>query len=90
MAQRFVLDSALQGETRSQGFFYVADGERAGVLGLRGSASIVFLRNEARRFTRLTMTSVLIETCCLSLLCISGLGIQKVVHQMSAIVFMFD
>lgn len=67
VAQRFVLDSASQGETWSHGFFYRADGERAGVLGLpvrgpgrpgwehlvEGSASIVFLRNEARRFTRL-------------------------------------
>jgi hypothetical protein len=67
VAQRFVLDSASQGETRSHGFFYRADGAGAGILGLpvrgpgrpgwehlvEGSASIVFLRNEGRRFTRL-------------------------------------
>jgi hypothetical protein len=67
VAQRFVLDSASQGETRSHGFFYRADGAGAGTLGLpvrgpgrpgwehlvEGSASIVFLRNEGRRFTRL-------------------------------------
>jgi hypothetical protein len=69
VAQRFVLESASQGETRSHGFFYRADGAgaAAGILGLpvrgpgrpgwehlvEGSASIVFLRNEGRRFTRL-------------------------------------
>jgi hypothetical protein len=34
VAQRFVVDSASQGETRSHGFFYRADDERSGVLGL--------------------------------------------------------
>lgn len=67
VAQRFVLDSASQGETRSHGFFYRADDARTGILGLpvrgperpgwehlvEGSASIVFLANESRRFTRL-------------------------------------
>jgi hypothetical protein len=67
VAQRFVLDSASQGETRSHGFFYRSDDAGRGILGLpvrgpgrpgwehlvEGSASIVFLRNEARRFTRL-------------------------------------
>jgi hypothetical protein len=67
VAQRFVVDSASQGETRSHGFFYRADDERSGILGLpvraaerpgwehlvHGSASIVFLRNEGRRFSQL-------------------------------------
>lgn len=55
---------ASQGELRSHGFFYKADGEDSGVLGLpisvagrpgyrhlvEGSASILFLRNSALRF----------------------------------------
>jgi hypothetical protein len=67
VAQRFVLDSASQGETRSHGFFYRMDGARTGILGLpvrgpgrpgwehlvEGSASVVFLANQGRRFTRL-------------------------------------
>jgi hypothetical protein len=67
VAQRLVLDSASQGELRSHGFFYKADDARSGTLGLplrggmrpgyehliHGSASVVFLRNEDRQFTRL-------------------------------------
>jgi hypothetical protein len=67
VAQRFVLDSASQGETRSHGFFYRTEGARTGILGLpvrgpgrpgwehlvEGSASVVFLANQGRRFTRL-------------------------------------
>jgi hypothetical protein len=69
VAQRFALEGVSQGELRSHGFFYKPDGPGAGpgVLGLpvrggtrpgwehliHGSASIVFLRNEGRRFTRL-------------------------------------
>ncbi len=67
VTQRFTLDAASQGETRSHGFFYRPDGAGSGILGLpvrgagrpgwehlvEGSASIVFLRNESRRFTRL-------------------------------------
>ncbi|MGH7628040.1 MAG: beta-propeller domain-containing protein, partial [Gemmatimonadales bacterium] len=67
VAQRFALDNVSQGELRSHGFFYKPDGAGSGTLGLpvrggvrpgwehliRGSASVVFLRNEGRRFTRL-------------------------------------
>ncbi len=67
VAQRFVLGSASQGETRSHGFFYRSDGAGSGILGLpvrgpgrpgwehlvEGSASVVFLANQGRRFTRL-------------------------------------
>jgi hypothetical protein len=59
LAHRYTRPGASQGETRSHGFFYRAEGEDAGVLGLpvrgparpgwehlrEGSASIVFLRN---------------------------------------------
>lgn len=67
VVQRFVQEGASQGETRSHGFFYRAEDARPGILGLpvrgpgrpgyehlvEGSASVVFLRNEGRRFTRL-------------------------------------
>ncbi len=67
VAQRFALDGVSQGELRSHGFFYKPDGTGSGTLGLpvrggirpgwehliHGSASVVFLRNEGRRFTRL-------------------------------------
>ncbi len=67
VAQRFALEGVSQGELRSHGFFYKPDGARSGMLGLplrggirpgwehliHGSASIGFLRNEGRRFTRL-------------------------------------
>lgn len=67
VAQRFVMPQASQGELRSHGFFYKSDGEDSGVLGLpvrearrpgyrhlvEGSASILFLRNNGRRFTEL-------------------------------------
>ncbi len=67
LAQRYVVPDASQGETRSHGFFYRAEDERTGILGLpvrgagrpgwehlvHGSASVVFLRNEGRRFARL-------------------------------------
>jgi hypothetical protein len=67
VVQRFALDNVSQGELRSHGFFYKPDGSGSGTLGLpvrggvrpgwehlvHGSASIVFLRNEGRRFTRL-------------------------------------
>jgi hypothetical protein len=64
LAQRFTLHDASQGELRSQGLFYRPDGAHAGMLGLpvrgpgkpgyehliRGSASIVFLRNHNWQF----------------------------------------
>jgi hypothetical protein len=64
VAQRYVQPGASQGETRSHGFFYRADGRDEGVLGLpvRGpgaagaeqlfeeSASILFLRNDDAQF----------------------------------------
>ena len=67
VAGRYTLAGASQGETRSHGFFYRADGRGSGVLGLpvagpgrpgygqlyESSASIVFLRNESLRFTEL-------------------------------------
>lgn len=67
VAQRFVMPQASQGELRSHGFFYRADAEDTGVLGLpvrearrpgyrhlvEGSASVLFLRNSGRRFTEL-------------------------------------
>jgi hypothetical protein len=67
VTQTFALDGVSQGELRSHGFFYKPDGAGSGTLGLpvrggirpgwehliHGSASIVFLRNEHRRFTRL-------------------------------------
>jgi hypothetical protein len=65
LGQRFVMPQATQGELRSHGFFYKPDGDDSGVLGLpvrearragyrhlvEGSASILFLRNNGRRFT---------------------------------------
>lgn len=65
--QRFTMRNASQGELRSHGFFYKPDDGDAGVLGLPvrearrpgsrhlvdGSASILFLRNEGRRFAEL-------------------------------------
>jgi hypothetical protein len=67
VAQRFVMPQASQGELRSHGFFYRADTEDAGVLGLpvrearragyrhlaEGSASVLYLRNTGRRFAEL-------------------------------------
>ncbi|HET8621926.1 MAG TPA: beta-propeller domain-containing protein [Gemmatimonadales bacterium] len=67
VVQRFALDNVSQGELRSHGFFYRPDGAGSGTLGLpvrggvrpgwehliHGSASIVFLRNQGRQFTRL-------------------------------------
>ena len=64
---RYTRPGASQGETRSHGFFYRADGDGTGVLGLplrgadqsgyehlrRGSASIVFLRNQGLRLGEL-------------------------------------
>jgi hypothetical protein len=61
LAHRYVRPGVAQGETRSHGFFYRADGEERGLLGLpirgaaepgyahlrQGSASILFLRNDA-------------------------------------------
>ena len=65
--QRFTLPDASQGELRSHGFFYRADGRDAGVLGLpvreaqrpgwqhlvEGSASVLFLENAGGAFSRL-------------------------------------
>jgi len=65
--QRYTMEGASQGELRSHGFFYKADGPRSGVLGLpvrgpgrpgyehlfRESASILFLRNTGSRFDAL-------------------------------------
>jgi hypothetical protein len=67
IAQRYVQRQASQGETRSHGFFYRADGRDEGVLGLpvRGpgkpgyehlfeeSASVLFLRNTDAQFRAL-------------------------------------
>jgi hypothetical protein len=64
IVQRFVLDSAAQGESRSHGFFYRMDGPDSGVIGLpiRGedepgwrqlyarSSAVIFVRNAGRRF----------------------------------------
>ncbi len=64
VAQRFTLPGAAEGETRSHGFFYRADGTQRGVIGLpvvaegrarwkqlfRGSASVLYLRNDGVRF----------------------------------------
>ncbi|HEV3052674.1 MAG TPA: beta-propeller domain-containing protein [Longimicrobium sp.] len=63
----YVRPGAAQGETRSHGFFYRAESAQAGVLGLplrsveepgqaslwRGSASLLFLRNEGLRLREL-------------------------------------
>ncbi len=65
--QRYTLPSASQGELRSHGFFYRADSEEDGVLGLpvreanrpgythliEGSASILFISNTDHSFRRL-------------------------------------
>jgi hypothetical protein len=62
--QRFTLPGAAEGETRSHGFFYRSDGARRGVIGLpvveggrprwkqlfRGSASVLYLRNDGAHF----------------------------------------
>jgi len=67
LADRYTRPNASQGETRTHGFFYRPDGEEAGVLGLpitgpdrpgyqqlyRGSASVLFLRNQAFRLREL-------------------------------------
>jgi hypothetical protein len=64
VAGRYVRRGASQGETRSHGFFYKPDSDRSGIFGLpirsngasgsdqlrRGSASIVFVRNDALDF----------------------------------------
>lgn len=61
---KFVYAGGTQGETRSHGFFYKPDGNDSGVLGLpvrgsgqpgykhlvEGSASVLFIRNDAMRF----------------------------------------
>lgn len=67
VVDRYVRPNAAQGETRSHGFFYRADGERVGVLGLpmqrgqaegweplgRVSAEVGYLRVEGLRFSPL-------------------------------------
>jgi len=67
LADRYSRPNASQGETRTHGFFYRADGDDAGVLGLpvsgggrpgydqldHGSASVLFLRNQAFRLREL-------------------------------------
>jgi hypothetical protein len=67
LAQRYVSAGASQGELRSHGFFYKPDGRASGILGLpirgparpgyehlsEGSASVLFLRNQASRFEEL-------------------------------------
>jgi len=64
---RYTRRDAAQGETRSHGFFYKADGESAGTVGLpivgggragsrqlrESSASVLFLRNESLRLSEL-------------------------------------
>ncbi|HEX2080970.1 MAG TPA: beta-propeller domain-containing protein [Longimicrobium sp.] len=66
-AARYTRPGASQGETRSHGFFYRPEGDDTGLLGLpirgadrpgyehlqRGSASILFLRNQALRLQEL-------------------------------------
>ncbi|HEU4561172.1 MAG TPA: beta-propeller domain-containing protein [Longimicrobium sp.] len=65
LADRYVRPDASQGETRTHGFFYRADGDEVGVLGLpvtgpnrpgyqqlrHGSAAVLFLRNRAFRLS---------------------------------------
>lgn len=65
LAQRYVLHNASQGELRSHGFFYRADGVNEGIIGLPvreaerpgwahlvdGSAGILFLRNSEGAFS---------------------------------------
>ena len=67
LAERYTRPNASQGETRTHGFFYRPDGQDVGVLGLpvaetgrpgyrqldRGSASVLFLRNQAFRLREL-------------------------------------
>jgi len=67
IVQRYVQRGAAQGELRSHGFFYRADGPDSGVLGLpfrasggvgyhhlfKGSAGVLFLRNADGRFHEL-------------------------------------
>ena len=67
IVQRYVFENAAQGELRSHGFFYKPDGPETGVLGLpvradgqpgyshlfRGSAAILFLRDEGTKFSSL-------------------------------------
>jgi hypothetical protein len=67
VADEYIRKDASQGELRSQGFFYKADGPNSGVLGLpisvpgrsgykhlfEGSAAILFLRNDSLQFTEL-------------------------------------
>jgi hypothetical protein len=67
LVQRLMLPGASQGELRSHGFFYRADGKDGGVIGLpyrgggeagwkhliRGSAGVVFVENRGNRFTKL-------------------------------------
>jgi hypothetical protein len=67
MGQRYTLEGASQGELRSHGFFYRSDADDSGVFGLpissegrpgyrhlfRGSAGIVFVRNDDGRFVSL-------------------------------------
>ena len=67
VADEYIRKDASQGELRSQGFFYKADGPNSGVLGLpisvpgrsgyrhlfEGSAAILFLRNESLHFEEL-------------------------------------
>jgi hypothetical protein len=67
LAERYTRPNASQGETRTHGFFYRPDGQDVGVLGLpivgsgrpgygqlrHGSASVLFLRNQAFRLSEL-------------------------------------
>lgn len=67
IADRYTRKGASQGELRSQGFFYKADGPDSGLLGLpisepgrpgykhlfENSASILFLRNDSLRLTEM-------------------------------------
>lgn len=64
VADEYIRQKASQGELRSQGFFYKADGKRSGMLGLpistparpgyghlfESSAAILFLRNDSLHF----------------------------------------
>jgi hypothetical protein len=67
LGHRYTMANAAQGELRSHGFFYKADGPSSGLLGLpirgggspgykhlwQSSASILFLRNDDRHFDKL-------------------------------------
>jgi hypothetical protein len=76
LVQRLTLPGASQGELRSHGFFYRADGKDGGAIGLpyrggaeqgwrhliRGSAGIVFVENRDSRFAQLGVLEAKADT----------------------------